>query len=1075
MRTGEVKEIRLKGLSSRLNDYECEDGELQVCHNAINKGAGLRPIQEPSSIRTLPAGWVGLVFVHHTSNGDIRIVVDGDSNAYWNDDGQDDVKIDDPADGLFSEGHYQLTSIGNVMIVNFRYDDGSELSLYNGVHYYRWKNGVYKYLGQAPPDIQLEFSTVHYNGTVDDSGSPDYENGYTIQTDNQNQEIKFTADLQFTQGSMLSYEDRFEDYPNWLDFMLGRINEIKAEMRRQGLFLGKFFVRTAYKLYDGTYIMQSAPVLIAPSLEDNPMIWPYKISPRLKSESAGDYWEIGVSAKILYRPFVLVAKTLISDGDAEILKDWNDVIDRVCVFITPEIQDYTEDPRYMQLTRKEKILGSGGSDDTVIDGRPISSLVDASQAEDWLQGAFRSYTSEGITWGETVRRIYSPPLIEDGELYDLPEGSDASDQYSKHMVMDKQEFTLGFFDNTNFSAQLYHHQNLDIETTFTRDETEIVHNKSMLAEFGGFHHIIQFEKKSGTEKERIEQQYLFYPLCEYTVEDALKLGKSEDTKNKTMEWPYMGINLSSDVWPRKGETINAPADVSFVKFNKDRLENLTADTETLTDDYNSWQKIMPDVIHVYNNRLNMASVTIKFRDVPCTWLGGQAGKGAYNLYGRVVIETNGVIIGADIPEYLYYNLDVNVGYFYYPQPDAKKIQILATNDQKTEFYLYEIPLTTHPFMHGAYFFEEDFDIENYKTTYSSEEEAEAALDETDGVLSFPNYLYTSEVDNPFFFPAEGLNAVGTGRILAIRSATKAMSEGTAYGAMPLYAFCTDGIWPLSVGENGLFVATNPPTRETLINNDPEALLQIDDSVIFLSDRGLMQLIGERTSLLSGDLQERFSTFDVANLPKWNDISEIFDKKECLEADDFLSFIKSGARMAFDYVNYRIIVFKPYIADDAATHTAYMYDIGAKMWATFDSRIKSSLEGYPASLVNMEADDGSIIVGKFDSVSTSLINGGKAMYTTRPMKLGKPDLLKTARTLVERSISHGGVKYLALWGSRNLTDWSLIGAVSGGKMPRISGSPYKYYIVAGWSLLNVNGDCISRLTFEERDKYLNKLR
>ena len=63
MRTGEVKEIRLKGLSSAVNDYECDDGELQVCHNAVNTGAGLRPIREPETLRTLPAGWTGLVFV----------------------------------------------------------------------------------------------------------------------------------------------------------------------------------------------------------------------------------------------------------------------------------------------------------------------------------------------------------------------------------------------------------------------------------------------------------------------------------------------------------------------------------------------------------------------------------------------------------------------------------------------------------------------------------------------------------------------------------------------------------------------------------------------------------------------------------------------------------------------------------------------------------------------------------------------------------------------------------------------------------------------------------------------------
>ena len=185
--------------------------------------------------------------------------------------------------------------------------------------------------------------------------------------------------------------------------------------------------------------------------------------------------------------------------------------------------------------------------------------------------------------------------------------------------------------------------------------------------------------------------------------------------------------------------------------------------------------------------------------------------------------------------------------------------------------VFKIDLRSHPFLHGAYFFDEDFNLYEHGTEYDSETAAKAALTKAEGTISHPNYMYTSEVDNPFFFPSQGVNAIGSGEIVAVKNAAKAMSEGTAYGSMPLYAFCTDGVWPLSVGTTGLFVATNPPTRETLLGNDPDAALQIDNSIIFLSERGLMQLIGERTTLLSGDLQERFSTFDVDDLPGWTRI------------------------------------------------------------------------------------------------------------------------------------------------------------------------------------------------------------
>lgn len=1114
MRTGEVKEIQLKGLSSTRNDYECADGELQVCHNAVNTGDGLRPIQQAETIEELPAGWVGLVFVHHTSQGDIYIMVDGEGNAWWkkkSDEGNG-TEITELGTGLFNDGEYQITSVGNVLVVNFRGSAGSTESSGStvGLHYYRWKEdggGQYKYIGQAPPDVGLEFSPIYYSGTVNESGEPSYNDGFWVQTYNPNVTIKFRADMQFTQGSMLSYEDAFEDYPEWVNHLLGRVNEVKAEMRRNGLFLEKFFVRTAYRLYDGTYIMQSAPVLIAPTMEDNPLIWPYKINAELKKDTSDDYyWELSVASRLMVKAFVLGVKATASAEDKEKLKDWEDVIDRICVFVTPQMQSYTEDPKHIVLTRKEKIPTYQPSgtywekveDETVIDGEGIDGLTQGISRQTWKQGVYRAYLLDyGVYHGRWASRRWSPPRysryggdIPDSQ-WELSEGNNADEQNGPS-VMESQSISFDTsISDGDFSAKLCHHQKLDVHYSVLDDS--LIGNNTvkdyyirMLTEFGGFHHIVQFEQKPDTLESQVEQQYLFYPLKEYTIEEACRLGTSEDADNKTMEWPYLEQNNSSTIWPRKGEEVSAPVDLSFVKFPKDTLENLTARTDTLTDDYNSWQKVMPELVHTYNGRLNAANLKIGFRDMPWTWLGGQVAEaGQGKVSGQVVITTNGVTTCAPLSEQ-WYRLWVNAGYLYYPHPDAKRIELIVSPYQAYNWMVFKIDLRSHPFLHGAYFFDEDFNLYEHGTEYDSETAAKAALTKAEGTtISHPNYMYTSEVDNPFFFPSQGVNAIGSGEIVAVKNAAKAMSEGTAFGTMPLYVFCTDGIWPMSVGTTGLFVATNPPTRETLLGNDPNAALQIDNSIIFLSERGLMQLIGERTTLLSGDLQDRFSTFDVGDLPKWQEIMTAFGSAgssgstgnfgSFLEADDFMAFIKKGARMAFDYINYRIIVFRPYDEADKATHTAFIYDIGSKMWGTMDSTLTSSVEGYPQSSVNMIGTGGITIIGQYDADNTALVGDGKMLYTTRPMKLQKPDVMKTVRTLIERSVSHGGVKYLGLWGSRDMMNWVLIGAVQGGRMPRISGTPYKYFIVGGWSQLNINGDAISRLTIEEKDKYTDKLR
>lgn len=1096
MRTGDVKEIRLKGLTSAQNDYECADGEMQVCHNAVNTGNGLRPVQQAETLAELPAGWVGVVFVHHTSEGDIYIAVDGSGNAWWYKDSPDGrEEITEPDTGLFQNGGYSVTSVGNVLVVNFTSGDTDA----TGLNYYRWveSEGTYKYMGQAPPDVKLEFAAIHYNGSIQENGNVLKRDSYVTQTASDNVTVKFRSDLQFTKGSMLSYEEAFDDYPEWLNHILGRVNAIKAEMRRQGLFMEKFFVRTAYRLYDGTYIMQSAPVLVAPSMEDNPMIWPYKINADLKEDTGGKYWELSVQSKILYRTFVLGAKSTASGEEKNRLKDWQDVIDRICVFITPQMQSYTEDPKHMLLVRKEKIpVYSTGSvpgtvtseDKTVIDGTDIDSLTEGIDRETWKKGAYRAYLTDGFYTGTITSKRYSPPRegnyggdIED-KNYTLESSHNADEQDDGAAVMDVEGFNLQTgMESGNLTATLYNNQYLKIayqamppEIT---DQTERDLYIRLLTEFGGFHHVIKFEQKPDTAEQQAEQQYIFYPLVEYTIDEAVALGDSANADGSTMEWPYLSMNNSSTMWPRKGEEIQAPAGMSFVKFPKDTLETLTARTDTLTDDYNSWQNTMPDITHTYNGRLNVADLRITFRDAPWTWMGGQTmNEGAADrMEGQVVIETDGATVKAALPE-SYYRLGVNCGYFYYPHPDAKRIEILSVPlSSSSSCVLYKIELKTHPYLHGAYFFDEDFDLNEYATAYSSEEAARNAMTVADGEIRHPNYMYTSEVDNPFFFPAQGVNAIGTGKIVALKNASKAISEGTAFGAAPLYAFCTDGIWPLTVGTTGLFAATNPPSRETLQNNDPNAAIQTDNAVIFLSDKGLMQLVGESTTLLSGDLTEKFSTFDVDDLPGWESISRKFGETEYLEADDFIGYIKSGARLAFDYENYRIIIFKPYVPGDADTHVAFMYDIVSKMWTTIENMLYSSVEGYPASLVNMQGPGGVTAVGQFGGGGETLTGGGKVIYTTRPMKLDKPDVLKTVRTLIERSISHGGTKYLALWGSRDMVNWAMIGAVNGARMPRLSGTPYKYLIAGGWSVLDIHGDAISRLTIESANKYTDKLR
>lgn len=997
MRTGDVKEIPLKGLSSTRNDYECEDGELQVCHNAVNTGDGLRPIQQADTIEELPEGWVGLVFVHHTSQGDIYIMVDGDGNAWWKKKGGDGngTEITEPGTGLFVEGEYQITSVGNVLVVNFTGSDGSAA---RGLHYYRYdaNKAAYKYIGQYPPDVGLEFELMYDNKTGYDNG------GHFVNIESTG---TVTADDAEEEGHVL----KIGESVTVQDAIMGLVNKIVSDTKKKSTFLNPFFVRYAYRLYDGTYIMQSSPVLMVPDYGYNPTV-----IAQLKSNS-----DPQVKIRAAYRAMYLRARSNIGEKDQAILKNWEDIIQGIDIFITPQILNYS-------LTG-EKLSLSGLS---LNDGK----LSDSYSASSLAGGTFSISTSGGGFEG-------------------------GGDFGGSTRVSDERSATRhGFFYDGLSDA----------------DKAELMLDEESINRYTSY--FVKGFEKDGTLDDWICEAYNFYKLKELTIEEAVNLGTS-DNGNGTEGFSIL---------KREGS---------------EGIINLTS-FEQLTDGYSTRNLKMPKCIHTYNGRLNIANVDL--RDIgtfPVGFISSYTAVGdIVNSSGSVLnggrmtgtatvyIKDNGTVMKsvAEFPKQADSNygewgtLLSMPGYFFYPNPNAKYLELetdVLTEDGTYIFMRYWLPLKQHPYLYGAYYFDGYYGFTNAGTV---------APDMVSGVVEQivhqTNYMYTSEVDNPFFFPSQGVNAIGTGEIVAVKSAAKAMSEGTAFGAMPLYVFCTDGIWPMSVGTTGLFVATNPPTRETLLGNDPNAALQIDNSIIFLSERGLMQLVGERTTLLSGDLQERFSTFDVEDLPKWEEIMTAFGSAgstgnfgSFLEADDFMAFIRQGARMAFDYVNYRLIVFRPYKADDTATHTAFVYDLRSKMWATMDCTLTSSVEGYPQSLVNMKGEGGVTIIGQYDADNAALVGGGKMLYTTRPMKLGKPDVLKTVRTLIERSVSHGGVKYLGLWGSRDMTNWVLVGAVQGGRMPRISGTPYKYFIVGGWSQLNINGDAISRLTIEEKDKYIDKLR
>ena len=116
---------------------------------------------------------------------------------------------------------------------------------------------------------------------------------------------------------------------------------------------------------------------------------------------------------------------------------------------------------------------------------------------------------------------------------------------------------------------------------------------------------------------------------------------------------------------------------------------------------------------------------------------------------------------------------------------------------------------------------------------------------TNGTGAKPNAIAVSKVANPWVI--EKVYELACGEILALSSATEALSEGQ-FGEFPVYAFTDNGIYALSVSDTGAIAAKQSISREVL--SAPNAVLQLDNAVVFPTRAGLRHLSGRTVTPLS---------------------------------------------------------------------------------------------------------------------------------------------------------------------------------------------------------------------------------
>ncbi|MFT3994411.1 MAG: hypothetical protein QM660_08890 [Dysgonomonas sp.] len=335
-----------------------------------------------------------------------------------------------------------------------------------------------------------------------------------------------------------------------------------------------------------------------------------------------------------------------------------------------------------------------------------------------------------------------------------------------------------------------------------------------------------------------------------------------------------------------------------------KMENLIYQ-EVMSDDNFTNHKYGASVSYAYNNRLHIAGIKTTFFNgfnpsyfnYSTNYNGVEIVSGNVNgLLAEVEIEA-----GATLQKvYSYYSIYsfspklFSSALISYPDSRAKRMTIYEKNgDIWTR--IFAVPLEKHNLLNLSYFINDGLKpiIGSNLGNVDIPNTSQAVI------LSEPNKIKVSDLNNPLRFPNENTYLTGNGIILAM--ATNAMNVSDRnYGQYPLYIFTTQGIWNLNVGSDEVVYSTQsaPTSTEAPINSIVEST---PFGVVFVSARGLMIINGQNTTFISPQIEQPYKKIEQETNVKIEELLHTFEKQT------FSEYLKNLSTLVYDPYQNELIV------------------------------------------------------------------------------------------------------------------------------------------------------------------------
>ena len=483
--------------------------------------------------------------------------------------------------------------------------------------------------------------------------------------------------------------------------------------------------------------------------------------------------------------------------------------------------------------------------------------------------------------------------------------------------------------------------------------------------------------------------------------------------------------------------------------------------EQMKDDYKTHNSLFAQGGYVYNHRLNLYGMKEKlFQGFNgCVMLPGlytlkyddSIDDLRYKIQKIVVsLNTASGTKYVESSDKFFSRQDIDVFMIsnlvkFYPDSRADKMAIFC-KDSSDNDVIFVFPLEQCAELNGAMHMGDFTDnFEQYKVE---------SFDYTvDDVVELSNKIYTSESDNAFYFPLNGINTVGIGTIQGIASTTRALSQGQ-FGQYPLMAFSTDGIWAMEVSSKGTYSSIHPISREVCSN--PKSITQLDQSVLFATNRSISRIAESQVVSMSDVLDG--PGFNIYGLGKFlnffNDTEEDSDTVKSTKAQmrQLIDFTSSPidffqrCQVIYDYKNSRILFLD--VTQTSKTSTAdtvaLCYSIKDNAWSTFlIQNVLTAINSYPHPYIQYR--DGSVMVldKGYDYEDTTEYHG---IIVTRTLKFDE-DNVPDSITGYIHYLTSGSIPIMWLYGSNDNQNWHYIGRLGGMKSSYMATHSYRFFRIA----------------------------